>query len=112
MEGLTLEEMSERSGISKRHLIDIEYGRVNPHFLTLLGLAQALERDIIDLLKQVFQEPEMLEEFLTKVRNRAVGGLVEINVPRYAQEMGLSPSTIKRLPQKAQDPRPPQPLSP
>lgn len=95
LEGLTLEEMSEGSGISKRHLIEIEQKGVNVGLLTLIGLAESLERDVPTMWEGIFQGRKM-EEFFALLRRRAVDGLVEVNVPRYAQEMGVSLSTVKR----------------
>lgn len=97
LEGLTLEEMSERSGISKRHLIEIEQRGVNIGLLTLIRLAEGLERDVPTMWEGIFQpQGRKVEEFFALLRRRAVDGLVEVNVPRYAQEMGVSLSTIRR----------------
>jgi transcriptional regulator with XRE-family HTH domain len=97
LEDLSLEEMSERSGISKRHLIEIERKGVNLHLLTLIRLAEGLERDLPTMWEGIFHEQgQRMEEFLAILRKRALDGLVEVNISRYAQEMGLSPSTLKR----------------
>jgi len=97
LEDISLGEMSERSGISKRHLIEIERKGVNVRLLTLIGLAEGLERDVPTMWEGIFQsQGQEMEEFFIDLRKRAVEGLVEVNVSRYAQEMGLSPSTIRR----------------
>jgi len=97
--GLTLKEMSRRSGIGVRHLIELEHGRVNPRLLTLIQLAEGLEREVPEMWEEIFWkriQGRKIEEFFAIMRRRAVGGLVEVNIPRYAEEMGVSPSTIKR----------------
>ncbi|WP_344410634.1 helix-turn-helix transcriptional regulator [Streptomyces viridochromogenes] len=41
-QGLTLEELADRSGMSFRGLVYIEHGRRNPSLTTLLNLARGL----------------------------------------------------------------------
>ena len=100
-EGLTLEEMSKRSGLSRRHLIEIEQGKVNVRLLTLVRLAEVLERDVPTMWEEAFQtrissKERRLGKLLGLLRRRAHHGLVEVNIPSYAQELGVSKSTIKR----------------
>jgi len=48
--GLTLEDLSERAGVSYRHLSDAERGLVNPSLLWLRDVARALDLEPPSLL--------------------------------------------------------------
>lgn len=47
--GLTLTEVAQRAGLSRRFLTDAEAGRANPSFLTLVQLSQALGQPMREL---------------------------------------------------------------
>lgn len=49
-QGLTLEQLSERSNVSKSMLSQIERGQTNPTFATLWSLTRALKVEIADLV--------------------------------------------------------------
>ena len=49
--GLTKSELERRSGISKRTIENIEYGKASPTLNTVEKLSKALEVDIVDLIK-------------------------------------------------------------
>jgi transcriptional regulator with XRE-family HTH domain len=48
--GATLDWLSQRMSISKGNLSDIERGKRDPRFLTLLAIAEGLQVSICDLL--------------------------------------------------------------
>lgn len=50
-EGLTQEEVEERSGFSQQYLSGLERGQRNPKIITLYELAQALGVSHVDLVK-------------------------------------------------------------
>jgi len=49
-QGLTQEQVAERSGFSQQYLSDLERGRRNPTVITLYELAQALGVSHVDLV--------------------------------------------------------------
>jgi len=49
-QGLTQEEVAERSGFSQQYLSSLERGRRNPTVITLYELAQALGVSHVDLV--------------------------------------------------------------
>ena len=49
--GLTQEQVEERSGFSQQYLSGLERGRRNPTVVTLLELARALGVSHVDLVK-------------------------------------------------------------
>ncbi|NUT47908.1 MAG: helix-turn-helix transcriptional regulator [Saccharothrix sp.] len=49
--GWSLDDLAERSGLSRRMVIDVEHGRRNPSTLVLLTLAAALDTDAAVLLR-------------------------------------------------------------
>lgn len=49
-QGITLEELAERSGLSFRGVVYIEHGRRNPSLTTILNLARGLGAVPSDLL--------------------------------------------------------------
>lgn len=51
-QGLTLEQLAERSNVSKSMLSQIERGQTNPTFATLWSLTRALNIEIADLVGQ------------------------------------------------------------
>ncbi|MET7559601.1 helix-turn-helix transcriptional regulator [Streptomyces sp. NPDC005479] len=55
-QGLTLEELAGRSGMSFRGVVYIEHGRRNPSLITILSLARGLGIDP-SLLLSVFDAP-------------------------------------------------------
>ena len=50
-QGLTQEEVAERSGFSQQYLSGLERGRRNPTVVTVYELAQALGVSYLELLK-------------------------------------------------------------
>ncbi len=50
-QGLTQEQLEERSGFSQQYLSGLEQGRRNPTVVTLYELAQALGVSPLDLLR-------------------------------------------------------------
>lgn len=56
--GLTLEQLAERSGVSKSMLSQIERGQANPTFAVLWGLTQALGIDLTDLVEGAKSDAE------------------------------------------------------
>jgi extradiol dioxygenase family protein/transcriptional regulator with XRE-family HTH domain len=48
--GLTVQELADRAGISRRLLTQIEHGQANPSLVTVTGIARALGVDFTDLL--------------------------------------------------------------
>lgn len=50
-QGLTQEELEERSGFSQQYLSSLERGRRNPTVITIYELAQSMGVDYLDLLK-------------------------------------------------------------
>jgi transcriptional regulator with XRE-family HTH domain len=50
-QGLTQEQMADRSGFSQQYLSGLERGRRNPTIVTLYELAQALGVSPLDLLR-------------------------------------------------------------
>ncbi len=49
--GLTVEKLAYESGVSKGNLSDLENGKVNPRFTTLLLLSEGLEVSLSALVK-------------------------------------------------------------
>ena len=53
LKGMTQEQLAEKAGISKSYLSKIEHGKyTNLPFTTLLLIAQALEIDICEIVKE------------------------------------------------------------
>ena len=53
LKGMTQEQLAEKAGISKSYLSKIEHGKyANLPFTTLLLIAQALEIDICEIVKE------------------------------------------------------------
>ncbi len=77
--GLTLERLSERTGVSKSMLSAIERGTANPTFSIVWSLTQALGLDLSILDQQVRQEDpiEHLHHYSTPMR-RSADGLCEL----------------------------------
>ena len=50
-QGLTQEQLAERSGLSQQYLSDLERGKRNPTIVSLYELAQALGVPYLDLLR-------------------------------------------------------------
>jgi transcriptional regulator with XRE-family HTH domain len=50
-QGLTQEQVAERSGFSQQYLSDLERGKRNPTIVSLYELAQALSVPYLDLLR-------------------------------------------------------------
>ncbi len=50
-QGLTQEQVAERSGFSQQYLSDLERGKRNPTIVSLYELAQALGVSYLDLLR-------------------------------------------------------------
>jgi len=50
-QGLTQEQVAERSGFSQQYISGLERGRRNPTVVSLFEIAQALEVDYLELLK-------------------------------------------------------------
>ncbi|MFE0576882.1 helix-turn-helix domain-containing protein [Streptomyces albogriseolus] len=59
-QGLTLEELADRSGMSFRGLVYIEHGRRNPSLTTLLNLAHGLRVSPSSLLS-IFDDSHKVE---------------------------------------------------
>ncbi|MFF5668226.1 helix-turn-helix domain-containing protein [Streptomyces griseofuscus] len=59
-QGLTLEELADRSGMSFRGLVYIEHGRRNPSLTTLLNLARGLHVSPSSLLS-IFDSSQTVE---------------------------------------------------
>lgn len=55
--GLTLDELSERSGISKSMLSQIERGQANPTFGTLWNITQSLGLELSELIEAEARRP-------------------------------------------------------
>lgn len=51
MKGISLEKLAYESDISKGNLSDIENGKKNPTFLTILAISNGLEISISDFFK-------------------------------------------------------------
>jgi transcriptional regulator with XRE-family HTH domain len=116
-QGLTLREVSERSGISVTYLSDLERGKlVNPTLETLTALAAALEVSLNELLgvdERANREPRLpraLEEFRASpsfqaavqelaVRSRTDAGEVEQDWLRSLSGIRVG----KRIPRSASD---------
>ena len=77
--GLTLERLSERTGVSKSMLSAIERGTANPTFSIVWSLAQALGLDLSILDQEAQQEDpiEHLHHYSTPMR-RSADGLCEL----------------------------------
>lgn len=56
-QGLTQEQVAERSGFSQQYLSDLERGKRNPTIVSLYELAQALGVPYLDLLRPPRQRP-------------------------------------------------------
>ena len=50
--GLTVQELAERSGVSRRHVVEAEAGRANLSILKLRDLARALDEDLARLVDE------------------------------------------------------------
>lgn len=50
-QGLTQEQLSERSGFTQHYISGLEHGRRNPTIVTIYELAQALGVAYLDLLE-------------------------------------------------------------
>jgi transcriptional regulator with XRE-family HTH domain len=48
--GWSVEKAAERFGIEPAHVRRVEAGRTNPSLATLVGIAQGLSTDVVDLL--------------------------------------------------------------
>ena len=53
--GWTLDQLAERSGVSRRMVVNVESGRSNASIATLLRLATALQVSLADLVAEVSQ---------------------------------------------------------
>lgn len=53
----SVRELAERSGLSERFIVDVEKGTANPSVLSLVALADALEREPYQLLMPVNTKP-------------------------------------------------------
>ena len=51
IQGLTQEQVSEKSGLSQQYLSDLERGKRNPTVVTLYEISQALGVSHLELLK-------------------------------------------------------------
>jgi transcriptional regulator with XRE-family HTH domain len=71
--GLTIEQLSEKSGFSSRRLRAIERGEINLNLGTLLILAMSLDTTLQDLLRGV----------AAKLHNRELFGVRIIPFPQY-----------------------------
>lgn len=49
-QGMTQEQLAERSGFSQQYLSDLENGRRNPTIVTLYEIAQALRVSHVELI--------------------------------------------------------------
>ncbi len=58
---LTLEQVSERSGVSKSMLSQVERGTVNPTFAVVWNLMQSLGLDMADLTETIQAETPVIE---------------------------------------------------
>lgn len=78
--GLTLDELSERSGISKSMLSQIERGQANPTFGTLWNITQSLGLELSELVEAGARKPaaaiERLAANLTPTINSKDGTCV------------------------------------
>jgi len=78
--GLTLDELSERSGISKSMLSQIERGQANPTFGTLWNITQSLGLELSELVEAGARRPaaaiERLAANLTPTINSKDGSCV------------------------------------
>jgi len=78
--GLTLDELSERCGISKSMLSQIERGQANPTFGTLWNITQSLGLELADLVEAGARKPaaaiERLMANLTPTINSKDGSCV------------------------------------
>lgn len=50
-EGVSQEELAERSGLRRDHLAAIERGEVDPTFVTLVRLTRAVPSSLADLMR-------------------------------------------------------------
>ena len=69
--GLTRKALARSTGVSERHLANLEYGVGNASILVLLQVAQALQCSLAELVGDVTtQSPEwlMLREMLADLR--------------------------------------------
>ncbi|HAJ19552.1 MAG TPA: hypothetical protein DCL95_05730, partial [Rhodospirillaceae bacterium] len=57
---LTLEQVSERSGVSKSMLSQVERGTVNPTFAVVWNLMQSLGLDMADLTETIQAETPVI----------------------------------------------------
>lgn len=64
---LTQEKLSERIGITPKHLSKLEAGRHNPHFDTIILLAQELDVPIDAFLEDI--EDNQINTFLQIMKN-------------------------------------------
>lgn len=51
--GLTIEQLSMKMSISKGNLSDIENGKKDPRYLTLLAIAEGLDLKLSTLIKEL-----------------------------------------------------------
>ncbi len=49
-QGYTLDALAAQSGVSRRTIVNIEHGRINPHVVTLINLAAALRASPLELI--------------------------------------------------------------
>ena len=49
--GVTQEQLAARSGASRRSIVRLEQGEMNPSLVTAALLSAALDRDLVDLLQ-------------------------------------------------------------
>jgi transcriptional regulator with XRE-family HTH domain len=64
--GLTQEELSEKVGVSKNTISDIEGGQKFAHAKTLVCLAKALETEVYELLKPANVKPDKAADIIAK----------------------------------------------
>lgn len=72
---LTLEQLAQRSNVSRSMLSQIERGETNPTFGTLWNLAQALGIELSDLVEEAHEEPQQggILELLAAERTPRIG---------------------------------------
>jgi transcriptional regulator with XRE-family HTH domain len=59
--GWSVEKAAERFGIEPAHVRRVEAGRTNPSLATLVGIAQGLSTDVVDLLGERTERTERTE---------------------------------------------------
>ena len=96
---LSLDKLSERSGVSKAMLSQIERGESNPTVSTLWKIATGLRVSFNDLLQEDWQQIEIVRQSSCQLMNDAANGLSLFSLFPFKFDKPFEIFTVKLQPQ-------------